>query len=560
MTFNALYRFVLGATVVFLLWPFSLRAQAEKFWFDDVSTASGITATNVFGPIGHKNWLSESTGNGLALIDYDNDGWTDVFLVNGTRYETAAGLTTSHLYHNNHDGTFTDVSKGSGLDSPGWGQGVCAGDYDNDGFVDLFVTYNGTSRLFRNLGNGHFEDVTALTKLPTDARWATGCTFVDFDRDGWLDLFVTHYANFDRSHTVRGGDPQGCTWRDLHVFCGPRGIEPEKSQMFRNRGDGTFIDVSDSSGVSLAPPLYGLGVVSLDYDNDGWPDLYVACDSVASQLFHNKRNGTFEEVGVSAGVAMSDDGNEQAGMGVTAGDYDNDGNMDLFKTNFSNDLPNLYHNDGNGVFTDRIYASGNAFSKTLLGWGAVFADFENDGWLDIFQVNGHVYYEVTPGGQNTSFRELSILYHNMGNGKFSNISKQAGPALDIARPARGLAVGDLNNDGILDVVINNLNEPPTVLMGRLSAPRHWVALRLQGTRSNRSAIGARVKLTAFGKSQYREVQSSTGFLSQSELRLHFGLGTTSRIDEIEIHWPAGEMQVLHDVGVDKTIDVTEPNR
>ncbi len=524
-----------------------------KINFVDIAMRAGLTAKTVAGDEKRKKYIIETTGSGVAFIDYDNDGWPDVFLVNGS---TLAGFPkgqepTSHLYHNNGDGTFTDVTKKAGVALTGWGQGVCAGDYDNDGWVDLFVTFWGHNVLLHNNGDGTFTDVTKKTGLSHDkVRWGTGCAFIDYDRDGKLDLFVSEYVDFDPNHTPEPGSSSLCQWKGISVMCGPRGLKGTRNELYHNNGDGTFTDVSEKSGVSKTDPYYCFTALTGDFDNDGWPDIFVACDSTPSLLFRNNHDGTFAEIAVKAGVAYNEDGREEAGMGAHAMDYDGDGWLDIIRTNFSDETSTLYHNNGDGTFTDVTYVSGLGVNTQFLGWGTLFVDVDNDGWPDLFVANGHVYPEVDSNGLNSTFRERKVLYWNQHNGKFKDISLDSGPGITTPFNSHGVAAADFDNDGGVEILVNNSHDAPSLLKNNGDQGR-WISLKLVGTKSNRDAIGARVTVSAGGHNQLQEVRSGGGYISQSDFRLHFGLGKAAKAATVEVKWPSGQRQVFHDVEADK---------
>ena len=509
----------------------------------DLAARAGLTARSESGGDKAKKWIVETTGSGAAAIDYDNDGWLDAFLVNATTFDKYAPgqEPTSHLYRNNHDGTFTDVTKKSGTGLIGWGQGVCAGDYDNDGWVDLFVTFWGHNVLLRNGGAGAFTDMTRKSGLwGEEVRWGSGCAFLDYNRDGRLDLFISEYVGFDPATTPTPGATPFCQWKGMPVMCGPRGLKGTRSWLYRNNGDGTFADVSAATGVAQPEGYYCFTSLTGDFDNDGWPDVYVACDSTPSMLFHNNGNGTFTEIAVRAGVAYNEDGHEQAGMGAHAMDYDGDGRLDIVKTNFSDDTATLYHNNGNGTFTDVTLAAGLGSNRHFLGWGVVFLDVDQDGWPDIFMANGHVYPEVDNLREQTTFRERKVLYWNSRDGKFRDISTSAGPGINAKLSSRGVAVADFDNDGTPEILINNMHDPPSLLKN-LGDKKNWLTLKLTGSPSNRDAIGARVVLRSGGRQQVQEVRSGGGYNSQSDFRLYFGLGDATTAD-VEIRWPSGAVE------------------
>ncbi len=532
-------------------------ALAGDIAFTGVAPAAGLTARTVFGGEKTKRYILETTGGGVAFFDYDNDGWLDIFLVNGSRLEAGAA-STNHLYRSNRDGTFQEVTRRAGLERSGWGQGVCAGDYDNDGHTDLFLTYWGYNVLYRNTGAGAFTDSTEAAGLKgSRPRWGSGCAFLDYDRDGLLDLLVSNYVDFDLKTAPQPGAGPTCRYRGLAVNCGPRGLPGESNLLFRNQGHGQFRDLSEKSGIAKARDHYGLGVLTGDFDNDGWPDVYVANDKTASLLFRNQRDGTFEEMGVFAGCAYDPDGKVTSGMGVAAGDFDRDGWLDILKTNFSDEAASLYRNTRDGLFVDAALATGLARNRSWVGWGAGFADFDNDGWPDIFIVNGHVFPELDAAGLGLSFRQPKVVYRNLAGQRFEDVSARAGPAITTPAAARGAAFGDFDNDGRLDVVINNMNDTPSLLRSSARSQNHWLLVELQGVRSNRSAIGASVTCVTDGLRQVDEVRSGGSFFSQNDFRLHFGLGEARRVDRLEIRWPGGAVEVIRDLDVDQVVKVKE---
>ena len=538
-------------------------------WFVDVGPQAGVVARNVNGGEQSKRYIVEATGSGVAILDYDRDGWPDIFLVNGTQLagdKAAKGATgskaTSHLYHNNHDGTFRDVTGAAGLTATAWGQGACVGDYDNDGYPDLYVTDYGTNRLYHNQGDGTFREVAAQAGVAGSGKeWGTGCAFVDYDRDGKLDLVVANYVHFNLEKTPVPGQDGGCIWKGTPVMCGPRGLESAPNLLFHNDGGGHFTDVSASSGIEKTAGHYCFSVTTLDYDEDGWPDIYVACDSTPSILYHNNHNGTFTDSAADTGVAFNEDGREQAGMGSTAADYDGDGHTDLFKTNFSDDTSTLYHANGDGTYTDVTFAAGLGINADALGWGALFADVDNDGWPDLLIANGHVYPEVDQAKLGATYREPRFLYWNMGNGKFKDVSKSSGPGLTEPLPGRGLAIADLWNDGRLEEVVNNLSERPLLLVNEAQNTNHWIELALVGTQSNRAAIGARVTLKGKSGTIERtwvdEVRSGSSYNSSSDLRLHIGLGPSPALASLSVRWPNGQQELFAVPAVDAISTITE---
>ena len=528
--------------------------------FVDIAEKAGITMRNVFGGVDSKKYIIETTGTGVAIFDYDNDGYPDIFFVNGTTLDAAktGKGPTNHLYHNNHDGTFTDVTEKVGLaDATGWGQGVCVGDYDNDGWQDLYVTYYGKNRLYHN-EHGVFKDVSDKAGVAGNGKtWGAGCAFVDYDRDGKLDLVIANYVDFDLATSPAPGERPSCMWKGAPVMCGPRGLPHTHNILYRNRGDGTFEDVTLKAHIDQTNGHYSLGVVTLDYDNDGWPDIYIACDSTPSILYHNNHDGTFTDVAVTAGAAFNEDGREQGGMGITAGDYDGDGRIDLFKTNFSDDTSTLYHNNPDGTFTDATTAAGLGLHTKYLGWGAMFFDFDNDTWPDLLLVNGHVYPEVDKFHLGSDYQEPRILYHNNGNATFTDVSDYAGPAITTKASSRGLAIGDLWNNGQLSAAISSMNDRNSLLVNQMKYPNHWIALQTVGTQSNRDGIGARITVTAGKRQMVDEVRSGGSYVSHSDMRVHFGLGPATKVDAVEIRWPSGLTERFDNLPIDQIDTVNE---
>ena len=525
--------------------------------FTDIAGKAGLVAPTVYGYPDHKDYILEAVGCGCAFMDYDNDGWMDIFLLSGTRMNGAPAGTTNRLYKNNRDGTFSDVTEKAGLQEVGWASGVCVGDYNNDGFEDLFCTYFGQNKLYRNNGDGTFTDVTKQAGLLNDApRYGAGCTFLDYNRDGNLDLFVSNYVQFDLKRVPKPGQNSNCTWKGVDVECGPRGLPHGVHSLYRNNGDGTFTDVSVQAGISTLRGSYGMTVVSADFDEDGWPDIYVACDSTPSLLFMNNQDGTFREEGVIRGVALSEDGEEQAGMGVGVGDYDLDGHLDLFKTHFSEDTNGLYHNDGKANFVDVTRVARIGVENRYVGWGAGIVDLDNDGYPDIFMVTGSVYPELEKTMPQFPNKTPRVVFRNLGNGTFEELLDGAGPGVAAPHCSRGCAFGDFDNDGDLDVLIVNLNEPPSLLRNDLRGSNHWLKIKLVGTKSNRSAIGAHVVVRYGKKSQAQEVLSQSSFYSVNDTRLHFGLGSEKTAD-IAIRWPSGAHEELKGVSADQLIVVKE---
>jgi len=531
---------------------------AIGFSFREVAREAGLDAVTVFGGKDVNRYLLETTGCGAAFLDYDDDGRLDVFLVNGTTLEgfPKGQEPINHLYRNRGDGTFEDVTRKAGLAQSGWGQGVCAGDYDNDGHVDLFVTYYGQNHLYRNRGDGTFEDVTVNAGLLSQRlRWNTGCAFLDYDRDGRLDLLVANYIDLDLA-TAPTPDSGLCRYKGVKVACGPPGLPGGKNALYRNKGDGTFEDVSDRAGITRNSGTYGLGVSTLDFDDDGWVDAYVANDSNPSALYRNNHDGTFTDSAVPAGCAYSQDGKPQAGMGVAVGDYDRNGTMDVFKTNFAGDTSTLYANTGQGFCEDRTFASGIGLNTRWLGWGTAFVDFGKDGWLDLFLVNGHVYPEVAQLKTEAGYRQRKIVYHNVA-GRFEDVSERLGPPVTDPRAGRGAAFGDYDNDGDVDIVINNVNDRPDLYRTESDPSRHWLLVKLIGTQSNRSAIGARVRCIAGGVTQVQEVRGGGSYMSQNDLRVHFGLAGAAEVDRLQVRWPNGREEEWTGIAADRILALTE---
>ena len=533
--------------------------------FINVARDSGLNAKTIFGGEHKNKYLLETTGCGVAFYDYDNDGWLDIFLVNGTRLEgfPKGSEPTSHLFRNNRDGTFTDVTLKAGVAHSGWGQGCCIGDYDNDGWEDLFVTYFGKNVLYHNNGDGTLTDVSEKAGVAGKTnRWNTGCAFVDYDRDGRLDLFVANYIDLDLA-TAPVPESGPCLYKSVMVACGPPGLQGGKNILYHNNGNGTFSDVSEAAGILKASGTYGLGVLTADLDNDGWPDIYVANDSTASALYQNKKNGKFEDIAIEAGCALSADGKPQAGMGISAADYDLDGNLDLVKTNFAGDTPSLYHNLGGANFEDTTFTAGLGAHTQFLGWGCGFFDMDNDGWPDILICNGHVYPEVEQLKTEAGYAQRKLLYRNLRNGHFDDISMQVGPGISEPSPSRGAAFGDFDNDGDVDVVVNTVNDYPQLLRCDSKLNNNWIKVRTIGTKSNRSGIGARLTCTVHmpGESkphqQIDEVRSGGGYFSQNDLRVHFGLGKAEKVDLLEVRWPSGQVDTVKDVKANQLIYVKE---
>lgn len=540
-------------------WPVSLV---------DVADRAGLREPSIYGGIDRKRFIIETNGAGVAFLDYDNDGWIDALVLSGMRLQErartpqaypAGAAPLSRLYRNNHDGTFTDVTARSGLTPVGWASSVCVGDYDNDGWLDLFVTYYGQNVLYHNRGGDKgFEDVTARAGLPTgETRWGSGCSFVDYDRDGRVDLFVANYLRFDLPSAPEVGQGPNCLWKGIPVNCGPRGLPTDTNLLFHNDGNGTFTDVSEKSRVAAVRNRYPMTAAAADFDGDGWPDIYVACDSTASILYRNNHDGTFTDTAVESGVAYSENGAQQAGMGVAVGDFNDDGLLDLFKTHFADDIPALYRNLGRGLFEDVAAASGVGGLNRYVEWGAGMPDLDNDGRPDLMYVTGNVYPEVEAQLKAYPHRGPRVIFRNVDGASFENVTARSGPAPTTPHSSRGAAFGDFDNDGDVDVLVFNMNEPPSLLRNDYAGPNNWIAIRLEGTTSNRAALGAIVRVIARGRTQAQAVLSQSSYYSHDDLRLHFGLGAAPQADSIEIRWPAGRVETLRDVRGRRAVMIRE---
>lgn len=551
--------------------PSPVTGTPLGYTFVDVAKQSGLTAKTIYGGEHKNRYLLETTGCGVAFYDFDHDDWLDLFLVNGTRLEGFAKgqEPISRLFKNNRDGTFTDITAKSGMTRSGWGQGCCVGDYDNDGLNDLFVSYYGQNILYRNHGDGTFTDVTAKAGLSqSKTRWNSGCAFLDYDKDGHLDLFVANYIDFDIK-TAPLPEAAGCAYKGMQVACGPPGLDGGKNILYHNNGDGTFTDVSEKSGMWETIGTYGLSVTVADLDNDGWPDIYVANDSTAATYYQNQKDGTFKDLAIESGIAYSPDGKPQAGMGVAVGDYNRDGLLDIVKTNFAGDTDSLYQNLGDGTFEDHTYLSGLGINTRYLGWGVGFVDLDNDGWLDIFISNGHVYPEVDGSHLDAPYAEHKYVYRNLRTGQFEEVTTLAGSGMTDAVPARGCAFGDYDNDGNMDIVVNCVNAAPQLLHCNATIKRNWLKVRLVGKKSNSTGIGARITVTATTNTQEKsgvgmqpmrqieEVRSGGSYYSQNDLRIHFGLDQAAKADSIEIEWPSGTKDVLKDMAANKLYVIEE---
>lgn len=540
--------------------------QHSPVQFTDIAAKAGLTIPSLYGDPDRKRFIVEANGCGVAMIDVDNDGWIDLLVLNGTRLEPgtrreaafapdAPDRPTPHLYRNARNGTFVDITRGSGLERVEWSSSVCAGDYDNDGLIDLFITAYGRNVLYRNRGNGHYEDVTARAGLAVDRdRWGAGCTFVDYDRDGRLDLFVSNYLAIDLATAPEPGANAGCTWKGLPVNCGPRGLPHETNLLYHNRGDGTFEDVSKPSGIASVTGRYSMTAVAADFDEDGWPDIYVAADSTAAILYHNNHDGTFTDVAVTSGAAYNAQGAPQAGMGVAVADVDDDGRLDLLKTHFADDIPALYRALGKGRFEDIATEAGLGVQNKYLQWGAGLPDLDNDGFADAVYVTGSVYPEIEAKLPQYPYRGPRIVFHNLGDGRFADVTTESGSGAITPHSSRGAAFGDIDNDGDVDILIFNMGEPPSLLRNDYAGGNHWLRITLDSgatgsdkSRGNRHAFGATVLVTANGRTQARAVLSQSSYYSHDDRRLLFGLGPATRADRVEVRWPDGHSETWTNV-------------
>jgi hypothetical protein len=554
-------RIVSGAAglLVFVAAALPRASDTTVIKLTDVAPQAGLTLRNVHGDL-TKDYILDTNGNGAAWFDYDNDEDLDLLIVNGSTRDRIkqGGDPMVALYRNDGKGHFTDVTAGSGLSARGWGMGACVADFDNDGFEDVYVTAFGPNVLYHNNGNGTFTDVTRRAGVG-DARWSTGCAFGDYNRDGNIDLFVANYLAFDERKIPKRGASSNCRYMSVEVFCGPVGLPVESNILYRNNGDGTFTDVTQSAGIK-DKGSYGFGVLFSDLNEDGWPDIFVANDSVPSVFFRNNHDGTFTDDGLVSGLALSGDGRKQAGMGVDAGDYDGDGHLDIIVSHFSEDYHTLYENSGRGLFTDVSYKTGIAVAPLrYMGWGVGFVDIDNDGLLDIFVANGHVFPEIDRYGGGTTFLQRKQLFHNMGNKRFKEIATEVGGGLIVEKSSRGAAFGDYDNDGDIDILVVNMNDRPTLLRNETTGGNHWISIRTVGgatplpggMKSNRDGIGARIRLTAGGRTETVEVRSGGSYLSQNDSRAHFGLGNAVRVDRVEIAWPSGRVETIGGLPVDR---------
>ncbi len=523
----------------------------------DIAAEAGLRAPVIYGGVNAKRYIIETVGCGCAFIDYDNDGWLDILLLSGTRLEANPAEATNRLYKNNRDGTFTDVTEKAGLRRTGWASAVTVADYNNDGLDDIFITYWGENALYRNNGDGTFTDVTkAAGLLQGGQRWGSGCTFIDYNRDGHLDLFVANYLEFDPKRVPKPGENGNCVWKGVPVNCGPRGLPTSRVSLYRNNGNGTFTDVSREAGLDKVKGSYFMTTVAADFNEDGWTDLYIACDSTPSFLLKNNGDGTFTDIGLESGVALNEDGMEQAGMGVGVGDFNLDGHLDIFKTHFADDTCVLYRNDGKAFFEDMTIRSGLGVETRYVSWGAGVVDLDNDGSPDIFVVTGNVYPEVEKAVPQYPYRTPRLVFRNLGGGKFEELIEEAGPGVAAAHSSRGCAFGDFDNDGDMDVLIVNLNEPPSLLRNDVTGKNRWLKVKLVGTKSNRSAIGALVTAVYGGKRQVQAVTCQSSFYSVNDPRLHFGLGAAETAD-VEVRWPSGRRDRFEKVAANRLVTIEE---
>jgi hypothetical protein len=526
--------------------------------FSDVAQQAGLRAPTIYGDVERDTYIIESMGGGCAFLDYDGDGWMDLFILGGTRLLGAPPGAGNRLYKNNRDGTFTDVTQKAGLDDVGWANGVCVGDYNNDGHEDLFCTYFGQNKLYRNNGDGTFTEVTKQAGLLSDrGRFATGCSFLDYNRDGFLDLFVANYVDFDLRTAPRpSADNPSCSYEGIAVYCGPRGLKAGYHSLYRNNGDGTFTEVSKEAGIAGFRSSYGLTVVAADFDEDGWPDIFVACDATPSLLFMNNRDGSFREEAFLRGLAVSPEGREMAGMGVGVGDFDLDGHIDLFKTHFQLEPSGLYRNSGRADFTDVAARCGIGAERRYVSWGAGILDFDNDGYPDIFFVTGNVFPELERVFAQYPYKGPRVLFRNLRDGRFEEMIEDAGPGVAARHASRGCAFGDFDNDGDMDVLIMNINEPPSLLRNDAPRDNHWIKIKLIGTKSNRSAIGARIVIRYGNKIQAQQLLSQSSYLSANDPRLHFGLGDEKKVD-LTVYWPNGLPEYVRNVAANQLITIQE---
>jgi hypothetical protein len=564
-------RALAGVALALLVAPGAAQDEGDRGGWPvrlvDVAAEAGLVHPTLYGHAERKRFITETNGSGVALLDVDEDGWLDVLVLSGTRLEEDSRRDASwppgeaprnRLYRSRGDGRFEDVSSGSGLDLTGWASSVCGGDWDGDGRLDLFVTYYGRNRLFRSLGGGRFEERTAAAGLPTDGvRWGSGCSFLDYDRDGDLDLFVANYLRFDLDTAPEPGEGQNCLWKGVPVNCGPKGLPTDTNLLYRNEGDGTFTDVSEASGVGSVSGRYAMTAAAADFDGDGWLDIYVACDSTAAILYRNLGDGTFSDVAVISGTAYNEYGVAQAGMGLAVGDFDRDGRLDILKTHFADDVAALYRNLGGAQFEEVGVAAGLAVQNRHVEWGAGMPDLDNDGWADILYVTGNVYPEIERLFPRYPHRSPRVVFRNRGGGTFDDVSEISGPGAREPHSSRGAAFGDVDDDGDVDVLIMNMNDRPSLLRNDYSGENAWLSVRLVGSESNRHGLGATVIVRAGGSAQARAVLSQSSYYSLDDTRLHFGLGRSETADEVEVRWPSGRVDVVSDVAARQFLELRE---
>lgn len=533
--------------------------QPFRAKFVDVAADAGLDLRFVYGDEKSKQYIMEVNGSGVAWVDYDGDELLDAFLVNGSTFDGEPAEATSKLYRNAGDGGFEDVTEAAGVGRSGWGTGVCAGDFDNNGATDLYVAYWGENALYRNTGEGGFLEIAGAAGVAGRSdEWTSGCTFVDIDRDGLLDLLTTQYQRFDPKTTPKAGATSTCQWKGMPVFCGPRGLPYGGVTLYRNIGDGKFEDISDAAGVRDTQGYYAFTATATDFTGDGWPDIYVACDSTPNLFFVNNGDGTFTDFATETGLAFNEHGNEQGGMGLALGDFDSDGLLDVIKTNFAGDYPNVYHNIGDGIYEDLVIRAGLGANPQFVGWGVQLVDLDNDGRQDVFQVNGHVYPELDEQSSiQESFRQPGVVYRNLDGMRFEDVTALAGPAVKQQRSSRGAAFGDFDNDGDVDVLVMNMSDQVSLFRNDLASPNHWLRVKLQGTESNRDAVGAVVRVSFGGKTQARAILSQDSYLSHSDLRAHFGLGAAEQADAITVQWPSGKMEEFPEAKADRQVLLVE---
>ena len=560
MSHNRRVRLARIATVslaLLIVWRCPLAA-ADWISFVDVAAEAGVQPEIVFGGVERQKYILESAGTGVAIFDYDRDGRPDIFFVNGTRLDLPPEKAPSNLLYRNLGGwKFEKVTAKAGLVQTGWGQAACVGDYDNDGGTDLNVTYYGRNHLYHNRGDGSFEEVAEKAGVETADRWNAGCTFLDYDKDGHLDLFIANYVHYEDAAKYEPGSGPNCKWEGMDVLCGPTSLRGSTNILYRNNGDGTFTDVSASSGITRADGYYCFMPVTLDFDGDGWTDLYVACDASPNILYHNNRDGTFTDTGMESGTALSEDGQEQAGMGVGVGDYDLDGRPDLLVTNFAGETTTLYRNSGGRSFSDATLAAKLGSATRYLSWGVGLVDLNNDGWKDVFITSGHVYPEVDQHPSETTYRQPMQVFRNLRDDTFDDMSSRSGEVIAVKKASRGTAFADLDGDGDLDVVVVNVNDRPLLLRNNGGDKQNWLRIRLEGSESGRSGIGARIEVTSEDQTQVDEVRSASSYYSTSGLAVHFGLGAAGKADYVEVHWPSGKRQTFKKVAGNQTITIHE---